>query len=59
LLASLAWVRELVSRIHLSRFTGAPAGRVEELLAEIAAAVERLSAPPAAEETAFFVKKDP
>jgi hypothetical protein len=59
LLASLAWVRELASRIHLSRFTGAPAEQVEELLAEIAAAVERLSAPPAGAETAFFVKNDP
>jgi hypothetical protein len=50
LLASLAWVRELASRIHLARFTDAPAARAEELIAEIAAAVAGLSAPPSPEE---------
>ena len=30
LLGSLAWVRELVSMIHLAKFTGAPAARAEE-----------------------------
>jgi hypothetical protein len=44
LMGSLAWVRELVSMIHLARFTGAPASRAEELVAQIAAAVEGLSA---------------
>jgi hypothetical protein len=44
LLATLAWVRELVSMIHLAKFTGAPASRAEELVAQIAAAVEGLSA---------------
>jgi len=44
LLASLAWVRELVTMIHLARYTGAPASRAEELVAQIAAAVEGLSA---------------
>jgi hypothetical protein len=40
---SLAWVRELVSMIHLAKFSGAPAERAEELVAQIAAAVEGLS----------------
>jgi hypothetical protein len=44
LIASLAWVRELVSMIHLAKFSGAPAARAEELVAQIAAAVEGLSA---------------
>lgn len=44
LLATLAWVRELVSMIHLAKFTGAPASRAEELVAQIAAAVDGLSA---------------
>jgi chromosome segregation ATPase len=44
LMATLAWVRELVSMIHLAKFTGAPASRAEELVAQIAAAVEGLSA---------------
>src|SRR5262249_41222832 len=43
LVATLAWVRELVSMIHLAKFTGAPASRAEELVAQIAAAVEGLS----------------
>lgn len=43
LLATLAWVRELVSMIHLAKFTGAPAARAEELVAQIAAAIEGLS----------------
>jgi hypothetical protein len=40
---SLAWVRQLVSMIHLAKFGGAPAARAEELVAQIAAAVEGLS----------------
>jgi hypothetical protein len=44
LLETLAWVRELVSMIHLAKFTGAPASRAEELVARIAAAVEGVSA---------------
>jgi hypothetical protein len=44
LVETLAWVRELVSMIHLAKFTGAPASRAEELVARIAAAVEGLSA---------------
>jgi len=43
LLGNLAWVRELVSMIHLAKFTGAPASRAEELVAQIAATVEGLS----------------
>lgn len=44
LMGTLAWVRELVSMIHLAKFTGAPASRAEELVAQVAAAVEGLSA---------------
>jgi hypothetical protein len=44
LMATLAWVRELVSMIHLAKFTGAPATRAEELVAQVAAAVEGVSA---------------
>ncbi len=40
LMGMLAWVRELVSMIHLAKFTGAPAARVEELVAQIAATLE-------------------
>jgi hypothetical protein len=40
---NLAWVRELVSMIHLAKFSGAPAARAEELVAQIAATVEGLS----------------
>jgi hypothetical protein len=51
LVGTLAWVRELVTMIHLARFSGAPAGRVEELVAQIAAAVEGLSEVSAWRET--------
>jgi hypothetical protein len=44
LTGTLAWVRELVSMIHLAKFTGAPASRAGELVAQIAAAVEGVSA---------------
>jgi hypothetical protein len=44
LLGTLAWVRELASMIHLAKFTGAPPSRAEELVAQVAAAVEGLSA---------------
>jgi len=40
---TLAWVRELVTRIHLAKYTGAPATRAEELVLQIATAVEGLS----------------
>src|SRR5262249_1313690 len=43
LMGTLAWLRELVSMIHLAKFTGAPASRAEELVAQIAAVVEGLS----------------
>lgn len=43
LMGTLAWVRELVTMIHLAKFTGAPASRAEELVTQIAAAVEGLS----------------
>lgn len=43
LTSTLARVRELVSLIHLAKFTGAPASRAEDLVAQIAAAVEGLS----------------
>ena len=57
LLASLASVRELASRIHLARFTDAPAPRANELLTEIAAAVETLAAPPGPPESVHLIKK--
>jgi hypothetical protein len=44
LMGTLAWVRELVSMIHLAKFTGAPPSRAEELVAQIAAAIEGISA---------------
>jgi hypothetical protein len=40
LAASLTWVRELVSRIHVAKFNGSGAKRTQELVAQIAAAVE-------------------
>jgi hypothetical protein len=43
LIGTLAWVRELVTMIHLAKYSGAPAARAEELIAQIAAAVEGLS----------------
>jgi hypothetical protein len=43
LTATLARVRELVSLIHLARFTGAPASRADELVARIATSVEGLT----------------
>ena len=43
LMSTLAWVRELVTMIHLAKYGGAPASRAEELVAQIAAAVEGLS----------------
>jgi hypothetical protein len=57
LLASLAWVRELVSRIHLARFTDAPTSRGEEILAALAAGVETLSVPHGPAEQIFSIKK--
>jgi hypothetical protein len=43
LIGTLAWVRELVTMIHLAKYSGAPAARAEELVAQIAAAVQGLS----------------
>ncbi len=43
LLATLAWVRQLVTMIHLARYTGEPASRAAELVQQIAKAVEGLS----------------
>jgi hypothetical protein len=43
LVGTLAKVRELVTMIHLARYTGAPAARAEELVEEIAAAIAGLS----------------
>jgi hypothetical protein len=57
LLGNLAWVRELVSMIHLAKFTGAPASRAEELVAQIAAAVEGLSDLTWREETHIAVQE--
>jgi hypothetical protein len=44
LMGTLTWVRELVSMIHLAKYTGAPASRAEELVAQIATAIEGISA---------------
>ncbi len=43
LMATLAWVRQLVTMIHLARYTGEPASRAAELVQQIADAVEGLS----------------
>lgn len=43
LMATLAWVRELATMIHLAKFSGAPAARADELVTQIAAAVEGLT----------------
>jgi hypothetical protein len=43
LLGNLAWVRELVTQIYLAKYTGAPASRAEDLVSQIAAAVDGLS----------------
>ncbi|MBI5757797.1 MAG: hypothetical protein HZA46_04690 [Planctomycetales bacterium] len=43
LMSTLACVRELVTMIHLAKFTGAPASKAEELVARIAAAVEGIA----------------
>jgi hypothetical protein len=51
LMGTLAWVRELVTMIHLAKFTGAPASRAEEIVAQIAAAVEGLTEVTWQEET--------
>ncbi len=39
---TLSWVRELVTMIHLAKYTGAPASRAQELVSQIATAVEGL-----------------
>jgi hypothetical protein len=57
LLASLAWVREWASRIHLARFTDAPMTRAEELLAALAAGAETLTLPHGPAEQVFAIKK--
>lgn len=43
LMNTLAWVRELVTMIHLARYTGAPASRAEELVMQIATSIEGIS----------------
>jgi hypothetical protein len=43
LMNTLAWVRELVTMIHLARYTGAPASRAEELVMQIAMSIEGIS----------------
>ena len=53
LISTLAKVRELVTMIHLARYTGAPASRAEELVTEIAAAVAGLSEVAEWQETVF------
>jgi hypothetical protein len=41
--ANLDRIRELVSQVHLVEFSGAPPGRAEELLAEIAAVIQKMT----------------
>ena len=55
LMGTLAWVRELVTMIHLAKFTGAPPSRAEELVAQITASVEGLSEVTHWQETSEFV----
>lgn len=43
LLARLAWVRELISMIHLAKFSGAPATRIQELPRQVAKASDRIA----------------
>ncbi len=43
LLGTLAWVRELLSMLHLAKFGGAPAARVHELVVQIAASGDGLA----------------
>lgn len=43
LMHTLVWVRELTSMLYLAKFTGAPVTRAEELVSQIAAAVEGVS----------------
>jgi hypothetical protein len=43
LLSTLGKVRELVTMIHLAKYSGAPASRAEELLLQIANSTEALS----------------
>jgi hypothetical protein len=57
LLASLAWVREWASRIHLARFTDAPTSRAAELLAVLAAGLETLTASHGTAERVYSIKK--
>jgi len=51
LMGTLAWVRELVSMIHLAKFSGAPAERAEKLVAQITAVAERPAASKVWEES--------
>ena len=44
LMATLAWIRELVSMIHLPSSPASASSRAEELVAQIAASVEGISA---------------
>jgi len=59
LMGTLAWVRQLVSMIHLAKFTGAPASRAEELVAQVAAAVEGLSELTWQDETVIAAEEPP
>lgn len=58
LMGTLSWVRELVTMIHLARFSGAPASRAEELVVQIAAAVEGLSEVNAWRDTAEAARRN-
>jgi hypothetical protein len=57
LLASLASVRELASRLHLIRFTNAPTEQAKKLLTEITTAVDYLSTVSGPEEQTCLIRK--
>lgn len=52
LLTTIAWVRELVTMIHLAKYTGAPASRAEELVRQIATAIEGIGTTALTQEAA-------
>jgi hypothetical protein len=57
LLASLACVRELASRIHLAHFTDAPATQAQQLLNEMSTALDILAAPTSRLSSVHSIKK--
>ena len=58
LLASLACVRQLVTTIHLARFSGAPVSQTVELVRQIIAAVDGLGASAQVKSTSSKLRQD-